>query len=307
MVRLDKFKFYDVVIYAARSSNGARRLATALGSRRWRDDLPERYRRRRPYFRGNNSPLVVNWGSTRHPGWLEDQRFRLDPVFVNRASSVQTAINKLSFFQQSSRIDGVPLLKWTDKKEVALGWIGKGKRVICRTRLDGSSGSGIVAASTAEQLVDAPLYTRYYPKTHEFRVHVFNGEVIDLTQKKLKGGSDARNTADTLIRSHDNGWVHAHGGIDLSLLDRENMERSCVGLVNGLNLNFGAVDVLAILDPLIADGPPGGPFPYRPLRSFAICEVNTGPGLENTQTIEAYTRAILKMRSDNVGSINNLA
>jgi len=288
--KVDKFQHYDIVVYAARGSNGARRLATALGARRWRDDLPERYQRRRPYFRGNNSPMVVNWGSTVHPRWLEDSRFRLKPVFVNHANGVEKAIDKLAFFQQASGIDGVPLLKWTDKRETALSWISKGKPVICRTKLGGSSGEGIVLARSAEQLVEAKLYTRYYPKTHEFRVHVFGNHVIDLTQKRFKGGSDVRSESNTLVRSLDNGWVHAHNLIELRSSDRERVEAACGSIIAKLELQFGAVDVLAILDPPSADG-------TRSLKSFVICEVNTGPGLENTVTIEAYKKAILELKN----------
>lgn len=300
--RIDKFKFYDLVIYAARSSSSARRLATALGSRRWRDDLPERYTRRRPYFRGNGSPMVLNWGSTIHPKWLEDSRFRLTPQFVNHATSVKKAINKLAFFQHLSGIDGIPLLKGTDKRETALSWLEKGKSVICRAKLDGSAGEGISHARTVEELIEAPLYTRYYPKTHEFRVHVFNGQVIDLTQKKLKGGADVRNESNTLVRSLDNGWVHAHSNCDLGESGRARVGEACCLAISRLGLQFGAVDVLAILDPPSADG-------IRSLKSFVICEVNTGPGLENQVTIEAYTKAILQLKaeSDNKNNERSVA
>lgn len=291
MVRVDKFKFYDLVIYADRGSTGARRLSTSLGSRRWRSDLPPRYTRRRPYFRGSNSPMVVNWGSTVHPRWLDDPRFQLTPRYVNLSENVGKAINKLSFFQHASRIDEVPLLKWTDSKDAAAKWLEKGHSIICRKQLAGSSGRGIVQATTLDQLVEAPLYTRYYPKTHEFRVHVFNGKVIDLTQKKLKGGPDARSSSDTLIRSHDNGWTHAHGNIDLSDDGKQRVGSACIACVLGLNLQFGAVDVLAILE----EPGEGG---SRKLKSFRICEVNTGPGLENSVTIEAYKKAILELKAE---------
>lgn len=234
--------------------------------------------------------MVLNWGSTIHPKWLEDRRFRLDPTFVNRAECVTKAIDKLAFFQHLSGVDGIPLLKWTAERKTATRWLEKGKPVICRTVLGGSSGKGIVLARTVEELVDAKLYTRHYPKTHEFRVHIFDGQVIDLTQKKLKGGSDVRGNANTLVRSLDNGWVHAHSEIDLSLPDREKMGRSCSDVISRLGLNFGAVDVLAILDPPDSNR-------TRSLKSFVICEVNTGPGLENQATIDAYSKAIIQFKT----------
>lgn len=294
---VDKFQHYDLVVYAARSSSGARRLATALGSRRWRDDLPERYTRRRPYFRGNDSPMVLNWGSTVHPKWLFDERLRLKPVFVNSTDHVKEAVNKLTFFQHASRIDGIPLLKWTDKRDTALAWIGKGKQIVCRTKLDGSSGEGIVLAGTPEQIVEAPLYTRYYPKTHEFRVHVFNGKVIDFTQKKLKG-EESGNIGNRIVRSLRNGWVHAHDKMDIGISDKETVGKSCISIISGLDLVFGAVDVLAQLHPPAGLGKDGSGSLERSLKSFKICEVNTAPGLENSATIEAYKNAVLELKEE---------
>lgn len=289
--KVDKFKFYDLIIYAARGSLAARRLATTLGSRRWRDDLPERYTRRRPYFRGNRSPMVVNWGSTIHPHWLDDPRFKLTPTWVNRAEAVGGAINKLEFFRLLAGVDGVPLLKWTADKGEAVKWFTKKDcgGAVARTKLTGSAGQGIVLSKNAEGLPDAPLYTRLYPKTHEFRVHMFNGQMIDLTQKKLKGGPS--DNADRFVRSLDNGWVHAHGELDLAPEDHAALATACALALDKLTLVFGACDVLAILEPPDADT-------KRRLKSFVICEINTGPGLENTKTIEAYSKAILGYREE---------
>lgn len=234
--------------------------------------------------------MVLNWGSTVHPKWLEDSRFSLKPIFVNHGDTVKKAIDKLAFFQHLSRIDGIPLLKWTEDRSVALSWVEKGRPAVCRTKLGASSGEGIVLARAAEQVVEAKLYTRHYPKTHEFRVHVFGGNVIDLTQKKLKGGPDARPVSDSFVRSLHNGWVHAHGGLDLSVSDKEAVGRACISAIGGLGLLFGAVDVLAVLNPPNEGG-------VRTLKSFVLCEVNTGPGLENTKTIEAYTNAILALKA----------
>lgn len=303
--RVDKFKFYDLVIYAARGSTGARRLSTALGCRRWRDDLPERYTRRRPYFRGNSSPMVVNWGSTNPATWLSDGRFRLTPVWINDATAVGKAINKLEFFRLLQSVNspgspelpegatsGVPLLKWTTDREEALKWLKKKdcKGIVARTKLTGSSGAGIVLSTCAEDVPAAPLYTRVYPKTHEFRVHVFNGKVIDLTQKKLKG--EPSEHSNRFVRSLDNGWIHAHGSLDLTDEDKGTIASGCIAACSGLGLVFGAVDVLCILEPPDHGG-------RRVLKSYVVCEVNTGPGLENTVTIEAYKNAILALKGGN--------
>ena len=55
-----------------------------------------------------------------------------------------------------------------------------------------------------------------------------------------------------------------------------------LGALTALGLDFGAVDILACL---------GKEIPRR-LSKAVICEVNTSPGLECTQTIKAYVDAI---------------
>lgn len=286
--RIDRFKHYDVVVYASRGSNSARRLASALGCRRWRDDLPERYARRRPYFRGNRSPLVINWGSTRPAEWLSDPRFRLTPKWINSAEAVSRAIDKRAFFSVFSKRDDVRVLRsTTDVKEVEK-WLKKGYKVVARKNITGSGGQGIViispvAGGAVPKVPDAPLYTRYFPKTHEFRCHIWDGKLIDFTQKKLKGGPDE--TANRVVRNLDNGWIFAHGALDLGQADISTLGNSAVRCLAGLGLSFGAVDILAILTP------------DRRLQDYRICEVNTGPGLENEQTIKAYAEAILQTKA----------
>src|ERR1700688_2475165 len=95
---VNRFRLYDCIVYANRNSLSARELATALGCRRWRDYLPSRYVRRRPYFRGSKSPLVVNWGSSRPADWLRDPRFQIRTRWINTPESCLRAIDKRAFF-----------------------------------------------------------------------------------------------------------------------------------------------------------------------------------------------------------------
>lgn len=288
--RIDKFKFYDLVIYAARGSTSARRLASALACRRWRDDLPERYSRRRPYFRGNSSPMVVNWGSTRPANWLADPRFRLTPIWINGAEAVQRAVNKAEFFKALEGAE-VPILRNTSNRNVVEKWLEKGFGVVARKTLTGSEGAGIKVMKPGDAVVDAPLYTRYYPKTHEFRLHMWGGKVIDITQKKLRNEDGNTSSADRTIRSHNRGWIHAHDDLVISQPEIETMGAKCSICLSKLGLHFGAIDLLAVMDDLV----PGSQ--QRRLKSFVICEVNTGPGLENTKTIQAYADTILREKN----------
>jgi len=287
--RVDTFKHYDLVIYAARGSNSARTLATSLGCRRWRDDLPERYNRRKAYFRGKPFPLVLNWGSTVRPDW-GNIHGSMDACskagfWLNQQEAVATAINKLSCFTKLSELE-VPTVRWTTDKEKAAKWSEKGHTVFARETVTGAGGDGIrlIQPGTALNAIPTvPLYTRNFPKTHEFRVHVFDGEVIDFAEKKsrLDNGNPI---ADRLVRNSTNGWVFAHDNLSTSKETQATLGELAVRTLGALGLVSGCVDVLGILD---TDA-------TRTLKRAVVCEVNTGPGLENTITIEAYKQAILK-------------
>jgi glutathione synthase/RimK-type ligase-like ATP-grasp enzyme len=157
---------------------------------------------------------------------------------------------------------------YTTIKGEALFWIENGKKVVCRTLLTGHSGNGIVIASTAEEVVEAPLYTEFINKDKEFRVHVFNGAIIDFQQKKKRNGVEANGD----IRNHGNGWVYARSDVTLPPLVAE----QSIKAVSSLRLDFGAVDICTSLE--------GGVF---------VFEVNTAPGLEGT-TLAKYVEAIKK-------------
>jgi len=286
-VKVDTFKHYDLVIYAARGSNSARTLATALGCRRWRDDLPERYTRRKAYFRGQRFPLVLNWGSTVRPDWgnIHGSMDACNKAgfWLNQQEAVGAAINKLSCFTKLTELE-VPTVKWTTDKAQVTKWLKKGHSVFARSTLTGQGGAGITILTGENATIpDAPLYTRNFPKTHEFRVHVFDGEVIDFAEKKsrLDNGNPI---ADRLVRNARNGWVFAHENLSASANVQDRLGSLAVRTLGALGLVSGCVDVLSVLD---TDND-------RTLKNAVVCEVNTGPGLENTVTIEAYKNAILK-------------
>lgn len=144
-------------------------------------------------------------------------------------------------------------------------------KVVCRTLLRASEGRGIVVARSAEELVAAPLYVKFWPKETEYRVHVFNGEVIDVAQKRLRNGARNQEGRNPYIRNTANGWVYTHENVNISGRARE---LAC-DAVRSVGLTFGAVD-LAV----------------NQRGDICVFEINTAPGLENTATINAYRDAI---------------
>src|ERR1700693_1435258 len=158
----NKFKVYPYKM----GSNSAKSLAKALDAKRVTPD--GRYR---PF----RSHTIINWGSSTLPTWIHPTN-----NIYNHVNKVQVAGNKLLTFQELSKHEAINLPPWTTDKDVA----GTYGTVVCRTVLNGHSGRGIVVADSPEAVVDAPLYTGYIKKISEFRVHVVNGEVIDVQQKK---------------------------------------------------------------------------------------------------------------------------
>lgn len=203
--------------------------------------------------------LIINWGSTARILLSRNSQRVLNPPLAVEVSS-----NKLRTFEVLTN-EKIPSIAWTTDQKKALEWLDEGSSIVCRKVLRGSSGRGIEIVKWLDwkaqgkpkvKLPNAPLYTKYFPKNQEVRVHVGGDSVIHYSQKKHKTGE----SPDTWIRSHDNGWIFATEGIT----ENEQAKDIAIRAVDRLGLDFGAVD--------IAIGKLG----------VAILEVNSAPGLEGT-------------------------
>lgn len=207
--------------------------------------------------------LLLNWG---HSSPL----FSLTGVTVlNKPEAVARASNKLSAFR-AMQAAGVRIPEFTHDINVAKGWIGNERIVLCRTLLRANSGRGIVVAKTEAELVSAPLYVKYIRKEKEFRLHVFKGQVIDFVEKRRRSGFDANPVYSRYIRSYEKGWIMARDNVVLT----DETKAEAVKAVAALGLDFGAVDVVMDRN-------------NKPV----ILEVNSAPGLQGT-TLQSYKRAI---------------
>jgi glutathione synthase/RimK-type ligase-like ATP-grasp enzyme len=162
---------------------------------------------------------------------------------------------------------GVSTPAFTEVRAVAVGWFPD--VVVCRTALRGSEGRGIVMAEREDQLVPAPLYTRYFKKKKEFRVHVLNGAVIDVQEKRRRNGVEG---GDTRIRNLANGYVFCRDHIT----PPEGLSELSIRATAALGYSLGAVDIA---------------FNERN-NSLVVFEVNANPGLQGT-TLENYANAIV--------------
>lgn len=263
----------DLVIYCNRASNSARTLATALGCR---------YIREGARARNTEGCLVINWGCSTIPYWAGASQ-----VWGNSASNVSLATSKVRSFTQFVWHD-VPTLDWTESNITARQWHDAGAVVF--NRKDGlHSGLGIKIIKPTDTW-DANLtgfYTKYFKKDAEYRVHVFNGKVIDITKKKrtTQVKEDERGIYEKMVRSLGNGWIHAHEDIGLSSDNLALIYSISCRAVAALGLLFGACDVLFRID---SAGVP----------KALVAEVNSAPGVVNLKTKEAYCKAILELYSN---------
>ena len=239
-----------------RGSKSARLLKKGLSEAFGRDVLfitPERVALCKP------SRIIINWGNS----GLSNTR----ATVINPADAVGVASNKISSLM-AFEASGVDHPEYTLGKMFASQWIEQGFKVVCRTLLTAHSGQGIVVAKQQDELVDAPLYTKYIRKQKEFRVHVFGCKIIDIQEKRRSSNVD---THHPYIRNHSNGYVFCRGDIE----EPSDLRGLAVSAVSSLGLDFGAVDVVW----------------NEAQDKCYVLEVNTACGLEGS-TVNKYVNAI---------------
>ena len=234
----------------------------------------KRIKHKNSRFKGGPHKTVINWGCSDLP--IVVRRCNI----VNSPESVCRASNKLHFFswiqyineEVKAGIHGdratVTRIPWftTDKDEAGHA-ILNGSTIVCRTKLTGNSGDGIVMATNLDELVDAPLYTEYVPKLAEYRVHVCEGGVFDIQQKK-RNRDILDEGVNWKVRNHDNGFIFARNNLDDTPQDVLNQ---AVSAVVACGLDFGAVDVV---------------WNSKQGKAYVL-EVNTAPGLTGS-TLDNY-------------------
>lgn len=186
-------------------------------------------------------------------------------------------LDKLAQFKLMS--DKTSCVPYTEYMEQAQAWIDKGYTVVCRTMLKSHSGAGIVIASTKDELVRAPLYTRYIKKTAEYRVHVI-GEKVILIQKKMKK-KEWDGPQNTQIRNLKNGYVF---GKNIEKPPAE-VEQVAVAACAAIGHWHGAVDVI---------------WNQHDNKAYVL-EVNAAPGL-SPSTAQIYAQEIVERFGKNAAA-----
>lgn len=210
-----------------------------------------------------------------------------DGPILNAPLNVAMAVNKMRALKSLNNA-GVPTLDYTSDSLQAATWLCSGhesrRRVFCRTKLTGKGGEGIVVAEAPEELVLAPLYTRNFPKTKEFRIIVVDGVAVSVAQKRAMSAAKIKELGlpitepNTAVRTYKNGWVFARN-LTVSQDVREMLCTFAVKAAKALNLEFCGVDIMAT-------------GPGSVVNSVAVCEVNTAPSLSGEGNMESTFIAI---------------
>lgn len=231
-------------------------------------------------FAGREGDIIVNYGSSSFPSDRVG-RGRL----LNQPGAVALSSNKLRAFEAFQQA-GVKTVEWTNRQDIAQGWVEQGGMVYARTQLQGHSGAGIVIGygnpagvgdagdvQVTSTLPRAQLYTKaLLQERREFRIHVMDGKITYVQQKRRRDGFRENENYSNLVRNHHTGWIYATQNADVC----DEAKREAIKAINALGLDFGAVDVIT-------------------RRGEAwVLEVNTAPGMSGTN-LETYANNFTRL------------
>ena len=174
-------------------------------------------------------------------------------------------IEQYAFFREK----GISALEFTTSYQEALAWVQAGLCVVARTLTRSSEGKGIVIAETPEQLPKAPVYTVYKKKKKEFRVHVYNDQVVCVLEKRRK---KATFTGDHKVRNTVNGYTFCRADV----VEPDGIRELALAASKVTNSAFKGVDIGY----------------NEKLNQLFVIEVNSAPGFSGT-TVQEYANAVL--------------
>lgn len=222
--------------------------------------------------------IIINWGASTVP-------YRLATI-INKPAAVSIAADKLRFFREMAKNDKITIPRFTTEYTTACDWIKDGFHVCSRAIVDGNEGAGLFITNTVSDLPKgSPLYTRYFPKSAEFRVYVVDGHVVRVQRKvypteKLKNGEEPN----WKIRNEANGFLFQVAAV--KDIPSSKIFEQAILACSQAGLDVGGVDVAWNNTAKIA----------------SVIEVNTAPGIEGeTATIiaDSIHKLIRSMTNDN--------
>lgn len=211
--------------------------------------------------------VVINWGASKTPKWLSKANAK-NIKHLNHHTKIRNASDKIKAFK-IMKDKGVAIPEVTQDLQEAKGW---NSSFIGRTIINGHGGAGcfFYRKGAVDFEPEIKFCTKYIKKTSEYRVHVFNGKVIDIQEKRKRVELPEDFKVNYQIRNHDKGWVFCRENVNADA----KVGIEAVKAVKALSLLFGAVDII-----------------WNKFSGAWVLEVNTSPGLEGT-TLTKYKEAI---------------
>lgn len=161
-------------------------------------------------------------------------------------------------------------LEFTTSFEQAKSWAEK-NAVVCRKLTHASEGKGIVIAENAQQVVMAPVFTKYKKKKKELRVHIFKDQVVHVLEKRRK--TNFEGTTDAKIRNTANGYVFCSDGV----VEPVGLRDLALAASKVTKSDFKGVDI-----------------GYNEKKNeLFVIEVNSAPGIEGSN-VDRYVNTIVQ-------------
>lgn len=223
---------------------------------------------------GRLSRYIINYGVSSVPRWVGQLNY------TNRPERIPNAVDKRQTLHLLEE-NHVPCLEFAASRQGLArvrDWLAADGKVVIRNVVGGHSAAGL-AIHREGAIPQAPLYTRYFKKDAEYRVHIAFGNCILIQQKRLKDDADRNNPDVGLVRVNANGWVFSINNLDCDTRNyRTNLVNLATSAVQALELAHGAVDILV-------------KHKRNGNHSMVVCEVNSAPALRNPSTLAAYVGA----------------
>lgn len=229
-------------------------------------------RRQGSKYQAAENDNIINWGNQKKVLDFDFTRNCVMPDNLhvyNPPDRVAFVSNKAKFFQAQKGHGNAELLPrfWTRAEDIP----ADAYPIVCRTKLTGHSGEGIVIVDGPDSLVPAPLYVEYVKKADEYRVHVGllpGGRTsIIAVQRKARKLDVPNSEVNWQIRTHNNGFTYVRKDLETPT----EVISAAEEVFKKTGLDFGAVDVVW----------------NQSAKRAAVLEINTAPGLEGT-TVTDY-------------------
>jgi len=215
-----------------------------------------------PHGRECNDPIdyLIRWGSR------TTVSYRPNETVINSLSSLRNNNNKLESLQQLEN-GGIPVPEYTtDRDEISetFGYPALG-RAESHTR--GEDINLIMQWRDAYLTSGNDYFVEYIPTQMEYRMHVIDGEVVKIHEKRLRSEADNH----PFIRNHETGWIF------MEPRDEAPPDQLAIDAVGALGMDFGAVDVIRAED-----------------GNCYVLEVNSAPSLDEAN-LERYGDAFAEI------------